>query len=157
MPTKILPLTTTLKLKVPSGFYIQPLKDKKSVRKNMLSAIGQLLRNEQMEVVFIGHKQENESQIAIPVGNENSTLVTINIIERVTDQPDFTLSQDALLKRFKKELRENDEHILIDNNEIIDGKAFRNIEVYVKSAVNQKKDSAIKYGYTFSNSLPYAV
>ncbi len=155
MATKILPLTATLTVKVPSEFYIQSLKDKKSVRKNILKSISKLLRKEEMQLICFGYKEEDEYELPTPIYQNDTTFVTINIIESGSDLLDFASCQNEILKRFKRELKENEEQILIDNSQVIDGKTIRNIEVYIKSVIIEKKKSSVKNGYSFSKSLAY--
>lgn len=155
MAAKILPLTTVLTVKVPSGFHIQPLKDKKSVRKNILKSISKLLRKEEMQLICFGYKEEDEYELPEANYHDDSTFITINIIESRNNLFDFASSQAAILKRFKKELKENEEQILIDRTEMINGKTVRNIEVYIKSVVSEKKKPVVKNGYSFAKSLAY--
>ena len=155
MATKILPLTATLTVKVPSEFHIQSLKDKKSVRANVLKSISKLLRKEEMQLICFGYKEEDEYDIPKPVYQNDTTFVTINIIESGSDLLDFASCQAKILKRFKKELKENEEQILIDRSEVIDGKTVRNIEVYIKSVITQKRNSYVQNGYSFSKSLAH--
>ncbi len=156
MGTKILPLTATLTVKVPSDFHIQSLKDKKSVRRNMLQSISKLLRKETMQLICFGYKVEDDYELPTPVYQDDATFVTINIIESDTSLLDFASCQTTILKRFKKELKENEEHILIDHSAVINGKTVRNIEVYIKGKISEKKRITAKSAYAFSKPLAYA-
>ena len=157
MTNIILPLTATLTVKVPSEFHIQSFRDKKSVRKNILQSISKLLRKEEMQLICFGYKEEvDEYEIPTAVYQEDSTFVTIYIIESGSDLLYFASCQTAILKRFKKELKENEEQILIDRSEVINGKIVRNVEVYMKSVLSEKKISVAKNGYIFSKPLAFA-
>ena len=77
--------------------------------------------------------------------------VTVNVLNDTVY--DFNLSQQAILKRFKKELQINNEHILIDNTTFHNGMYQRKIEIYIKSHVFERTR---KQEYTFAtNSRTY--
>ena len=134
MATTLLPLISTLVVKIPDTVYIQPLKDKASVQKNILQAIARNLNNPTVEIIYAGQKNDPDMHELMVSENHTATIVTINVLEKGQDTFDFFAESAILLKRFKYELQKSEEHIIIDRTENVNGKPQRNLDIYIKSA-----------------------
>jgi hypothetical protein len=131
-------------VKIPTDLAIPSYQDKPRVRKAILRTIIQTLQTKTLELIYVGPQQQSLSDVDT---NLEGVIVTVNVLKDGPD--DYNLSQDMLLKRFKKELQFNSEHILIDNTTFDEGNYLRHIEIYIKSLRTKKSVSA---GYTFSTS-----
>lgn len=143
MANKILPPTSTLIAKIPNNFYIPDYQDKIRVKKTIVRTIIQILQSNELELIYLGNKPElNNDYNPIILLNENNkedtTVININIIEAVGEKCPYNSSQQMLLKRFKKELQYNSQHILIDTSTCKNGKTERTIEIYLKSRYFKK-------------------
>ena len=134
MATTLLPLISTLVVKIPDTVYIQPLKDKASVQKNILQAIARNLNNPELEIIYAGQKNDPDMHELMVSENDTATIITVNVLEKGQDTFDFFGETTLLLKRFKYELQKSEEHIIIDRTEKVNGKPQRNLDVYIKSA-----------------------
>ena len=87
---------------------------------------------------------------------ENSIIVSVNILNDT--KFDFNTSQNLLLRRFKKELQSNNEHIVIDKTTLNDGIESRFIEIYINSSIPEKVAPNLPFStssntYTFYQSI----
>jgi len=132
MATDLIPKISTLVVKIPETVYIQPLKDKASVQKNILHAISRTLNNIDLEIIYSGQKNEPDLNQIISE-TFNSIIVTINVLEKGESTFDFSEQKAIILRRFKNELQKSDEHIIIDRIENKNNASQRIIDVYIKS------------------------
>lgn len=160
MAEKILPPTSTLIAKIPNNLYIPDFKDKIRIKKTIVRTIIKILQSNELELIYVGCQPEWNKGYnpTTPSGNENysedTTLINITIIEAVGVKSNFNSSQQMLLKRFKKELQYNSQHILIDSTSLKNGKTERVIEIYIKSRYFKKIVATPNYTMNI-NSAPF--
>ncbi|HEY0045186.1 MAG TPA: hypothetical protein VGB44_00580 [Flavobacterium sp.] len=143
--------TSTLMVKVPSQVLVPPYKEKSRAQKSIIRAIVQILQSKELELIYVGPRPDTTITYIEPTTfTEDSTVITINVLEDNSEARDFNTSQHTLLKSFKKEIQCNSEHIIIDNTVVKDGKSQRRIEVYIKSR-HSVRPAAVP-SYTFSKS-----
>jgi hypothetical protein len=158
MAGTVLPITSTLIVKLPDYLEIPEYQEKIRAKKAIIRTVTQLLRSKELELFYVGYRPESGIDYELP-GNTmgDCTIININIIEPAGKICDFNASQAMLLKRFKRELQFNHEHILIDSTKIKNGRAIRVIDIYIKSR-DTAKAPVIAPNYTLSmGSLTYRV
>ena len=138
--------TSTLVVKLPSEVSLPAFNEKPRTRKAILRTIIQTLQTQKMELLYVGPQQESFNDYNV---TSEGIIVAINVLNGTSD---YNLSQDVLLKRFKKELQYNNEHILIDSTNFNNGVYQRNIEIYIKSRTSDKPTVP---GYTFATSAGF--
>ncbi|HEX9979126.1 MAG TPA: hypothetical protein VGB50_01015 [Flavobacterium sp.] len=145
--------TSTLQVKLPADLYVPPFQDKIRARKGIVKTIIHTLQTKQLELIYVGLQSGlmNLQDAAISEG----VVVSVNILNDAISN--FNASPEMLLKRFKRELQHNHEHILIDNTIEVNGKTLRTIEIYIRS---RHADKVIVPAYPFavsSGSYEYSV
>lgn len=146
----LLPITSTLIVKLPDYLVIPEYQEKIRAKKTIIRTITQALQSKEIELLYAGYKPDSGLDYYLPSRlSDDCTIININIIENGGKVCDFNASQAMLLKRFKKELQYNSEHILIDKTNVRDGKAERCIEIYIKSR-DAVKMPAVTPNYTFT-------
>ena len=148
MTQRLHPSTSTLMIKLPVDIEIPTFQDKPRIRKAILRNIIQTLQTKTLELMYVGPQGDADNDFDVSF---EGITVTVNVLNDTIYN--FNLSQQALLKRFKKELQINNEHILIDNTTFHNGMYQRKIEIYIKSYLFERTQ---KQEYTFvSNSRNY--
>ncbi len=151
MAESLLGTTSTLIVKVPAHVAVPPYKERSRAQKSIIRSIVQILQSNQLELIYVGPKPDTEIQYIEPeTFSEDSTLITINVLEDNPESRDFSNPQQLLLKSFKKEMQCNSEHILIDKTVVKENFSQRRIEVYIKSR-NSARPAAMP-AYTFAKS-----
>ncbi|RZJ35026.1 MAG: hypothetical protein EOO51_06990 [Flavobacterium sp.] len=140
---------SVLLVRIPEDVFIPEYQDKPRPRKAILRAVIQTLQTKTLELLYAG--PQKESVFEKYAGKNEGIFVSINVLD--DGKCDFTISQDVLLKRFKRELQYNNEHILIDNTSFANGVYQRHIQLYIRSRRSDKKPVP---AYTFSASGNFA-
>jgi hypothetical protein len=139
MAKSLLSNTSTLVVKLPDYLILPEYHDKIRVRKTIIRTISQLLQTKTLEMLYIGWKPVGELDYFDPISDaDSSTIISINVIDSFGKICDFNTPQYMLLKRFKRELQNNNEHILIDSTKEVNGKKQRSIEIYMNSRNSHK-------------------
>ena len=134
---------SVLLVRIPEHVFIPEYQDKPRPRKAILRAIIQTLQTRTMELVYAG--PQHEGVFEQYAGKSEGIFVSVNVLG--DGKSDFSISQDVLMKRFKRELQYNNEHILIDNTTFTAGIYQRHIEIYIRSRRSEKSPIP---AYTFS-------
>ena len=113
--------TATLIVRLPESAELPPgpLRNKSSLLETLLSA----LRNFHLEFIYCGQG------LPIYPATETGTTFVINVLQADPRLFDETVSREKLLKRFEKEVRYANGHIIIDSG----GNARRLIEIYINN------------------------
>ncbi len=150
-------ITSTLMVRLPEDIILPAYQEKIRVKRTILRTVIQMLQTQKPELLYVGYKPE---YMASSIMNEkltaNRTIISINVLEDNGFMCDFNTSQEMLLKRFKKELQCNSEHIVIDH--VFDRNGFqeRNIEIYIKCRYNHRPAHVPHYTLAMSSGF-YAV
>jgi hypothetical protein len=148
MVKSLLSNTSTLVVKLPDYLILPEYHDKIRIRKTIIRTISQLLQTKTLEMLYIGWKPIDHLDYFDPIADPDScTIVSLNVIHSYGKICDFNTPQFILLKRFKRELQNNNEHILIDSTKEVNGKMQRSIEVYMNSR-NSPKGARENYMYS---------
>lgn len=153
MAETLLTSTSTLMVKFPDDVFLPAYQEKVRIRKTIIKTIISTLRKRQLELLYVGYKPDYiMHSIDAAELNENRTIVTINVLEDNGYMCDFNTSQAMLLKRFKRALQANSEHIIIDNYHVRNGFTERNIEIYIRSMTPPRKSHVPHYTLAVSSS-----
>jgi hypothetical protein len=148
MAKSLLSNTSTLVVKLPDYLILPEYHDKIRIRKTIIRTISQLLQTKTLEMLYIGWKPIDHLDYFDPISDADScTIVSLNVIDSFGKICDFNTPQFMLLKRFKRELQNNHEHILIDSTKEVNGKIQRSIEIYMNSR-NSHKERVENYMYS---------
>lgn len=148
------PTSSTLMVRLPQDVELPAYQEKSRVQKTILRTIIKTLQTRELELLYVGYKPDYiMHSIDSQKLTENRTLITINVLEDNGSMCDFNTSQNMLLKRFKRELQSNNEHIIIDHVTEKDGFTERNIEIYIKSKFSRKPAAVPHYTLAMSSSF----
>ncbi len=150
-------VTSTLMVKLPEDVILPTYQEKIRVKKTILRSVIRTLQTRRLELLYVGYKPEYVvSNMDAEKLTSDRTIVSINVLEDNGYMCDFNTSQEMLLKRFKKELQSNNEHIVIDRATQKDGFTERTIEIYIKCRYSQKSTHVPHYTLAMSSGF-YAV
>jgi len=156
MCAKLLNRTSTLKFKLPNRIFLPEFEERIRVKKTILRTIIKTLKISELEMLFVGSLHDYGIEYIDIPPLENSIIVSVNILNDT--KFDFNTSQNLLLRRFKKELQSNNEHIVIDKTTLNDGIESRFIEIYINSSIPEKLAPNLPFStssntYTFYQSI----
>ncbi|HLA56126.1 MAG TPA: hypothetical protein VK623_08500 [Flavobacterium sp.] len=146
-------LTSTIIFKLPCHLYVPPFEEKIRARKTIVRRITQILQNRELVLLYAGYKHENKNCVEMQQSSADTTIISIHILAPDARISNFNIPVQILLKRFKREVQYNNEHILIDSTEIKNNHLQRNIEIYIKNRRSFKQ--AVRQEYSFSIAPNY--
>ena len=147
-------LTSTLMVLLPKDLLLPTYQEKSRVKKTILRSIIRTLQTRELELMYVGYKPEYVMEYidSVPLAADR-VIVSINVLEDNGAMCDFNTSQEMLLKRFKRELQLNSEHIIIDRSIEKDGNTERCIDIYIKSRCTQRPSTMPHYTLAMSSGF----
>jgi hypothetical protein len=150
MISNLLSNTATLIARIPDHIQVPPFQEKSRAKKCIIRTIIKLLQTKQLELLYAGFDTEGPSKEKKNVTGD-AVVVSINILKPGRAVCDFNSTEDVLMRRFKKELQINNEHILIDQVILKEGTAQRHIDVFVKSRTPERLVYQPNFTYAVSS------
>ena len=132
MTTNLLSNTATLIIRIPGYVEIPAYQEKSRAKRSIVRSLIRALQAKDLDLVYAG--QWPEEAIA-SLSNHDGTLLSINVLNPGRSVSEFNLSQETLVRRFRKELQGNAEQIVIDRPHPETG--MRHIQIYLKSKFQQ--------------------
>ncbi len=145
MTTNLLANTATLIIRIPGYIDIPPYQEKSRAKRSIIRSLIRAMQNKDLELVYAGYWPEDA--LAAASGEQDGTLLSINVLNAGRSVTEFNNSQETLVRRFRKELQSNSEQIVIDNPST--GSNARHIQVYLKSKFGE---TPVKPHYAFAVS-----
>lgn len=146
MTTNLLSSTSTLIVRIPGYVDIPAFQEKSRARKSIVRALIRSLQLKDVTLVYAGQwPEEADTQTHL---SGDGILLSINVLNPGRTLTEYNLSQDTLIRRFRKELQCNAEQILIDRKT---PGGTRHIEIYLKSRNPQPVAPQPHYAFAVSS------